>query len=179
MKQIIYTNTLLKKAVQTVAGISFALGLLILSGAKVHGQIINTYAGNGTVTYAGNGGQATAAGLYDVVGVAVDDIGNVYIADSHNHAIRKVSVSTGIITTIAGTGTGGYNGDGIAATAAQINDPQQVALDDSGNIYIADYGNEAIRKITVSTGIISTIAGTPTVWSFSGDGEPPPLLNLA
>ena len=96
-------------------------------------------------------------------------IGNVYIADSWNHRIRKVTVSTGIITTIAGTGSGSYSGDNGAATSAALYYPWGVALDASNNIYIADSNNNRIRKVTVSTGIITTIAGTGTN-SYSGDG---------
>ena len=80
-----------------------------------------------------------------------------------------MTVSTGIITTIAGTGTAGYSGDNGAATSAKLNNPHGVALDSSGNVYIADIDNNRVRKVTVSTGIISTIAGTG-VAGYSGDG---------
>ncbi len=80
-----------------------------------------------------------------------------------------MTLSTGIITTIAGTGTGGYSGDNGAATSAALNNPHGVALDSSGNIYIADHSSNRIRKVTVSTGIISTIAGTG-LSGYSGDG---------
>ncbi len=95
--------------------------------------------------------------------------GNVYIGDTYNNRIRKITVSTGIISTIAGTGTSSYSGDGGAATSATLNWPQGIAFDSSGNIYIADTKNHLIRKVTVSTGIISTIAGTGAS-SYSGDG---------
>ena len=145
--------------------------LFMLNCARTNAQIITTIAGNGASAFGGDGGQATAGELYDPVGVIVDDSGNVYVADSHNGAIRKISGTTGVITTVAGSGVNGaYSGNGVAATSALLNDPQQICLDDSGNIYFADYGNMVIRKITISTGIITTIAGTPTVWSFSGDG---------
>ncbi len=96
-------------------------------------------------------------------------IGNVYIADYTNCRIRKVTISTGIISTIAGTGAAGYNGDNIQATAASLYYAIGVALDSSSNVYIADYGNYRIRKITTSYSIITTIAGTGTA-SYSGDG---------
>jgi hypothetical protein len=92
----------------------------------------------------------------------------VYIADNGNHRIRKVTVLTGIITTIAGTGTTSYSGDNGPATSATLYDPTDVAVDSSGNIYIADKNNYRIRKVTVSTGIITTFAGIGT-GSFSGD----------
>ncbi len=95
-------------------------------------------------------------------------LGNVYIADASNSRIRKVTVSTGIITTIAGTGTAGFNSDNIQATSAMLKYPFGVALDASGNVYIGDLNNQRIRKVTVSTGIITTIAGTGT-GGYSGD----------
>jgi invasion protein IalB len=131
--------------------------------------IITTIAGTGTSGSSGDGGQATAAQVNFASGLAVDADGNVFIADQSNHRIRKITASTGIITTIAGTGTSGSSGDGEQATAAQLSTPQGVALDASGNIYIADRFNHRIRKITASTGVITTIAGTGTSGS-SGDG---------
>jgi hypothetical protein len=117
--------------------------------------IIITLAGTGIEGYSGDGGAATSAQLDTPTGVAVDSSGNVYIADSHNHRIREIS--NGIITTIAGTGTPGFSGDNAAATAAQLSLPGGVAVDKSGNVYIADTNNHRIREIT--NGIITTIAG--------------------
>jgi len=101
-------------------------------------------------------------------GVAVDNSGNVYIADTNNNRIRKVD-SSGIISTIAGTGVAGYSGDGSAASSAQLSNPNSIAVDNSGNIYIGDSNNYRIRKIN-SSGIISTIAGTG-VSGYSGDNS--------
>jgi sugar lactone lactonase YvrE len=129
--------------------------------------IINTVAGNGTGGYSGDGGNATAAELNGASGVAVDGSGNIYIADRQNQRIRKVN-SSGIISTIAGNGTYGYNGDGIAATTAELFGPVGVAADGSGNIYIADYDNARIRKVNTS-GVITTVAGNGA-GSYSGDG---------
>ncbi len=92
----------------------------------------------------------------------------MYIADHYNHRIRKVTVSTGIITTFAGTGASSYSGDGGQATSAALYYPSGVVIDTSGNVYIADQLNHRIRKVTVSTGIITTFAGTGT-GSYSGD----------
>ena len=131
------------------------------------GQIITTIAGNGVAGYSGDGGAATAAKLDYPSGVAVDNSGNVYIADLEYAVIRKVNTS-GIISTIAGSGTAGYSGDGGPATAAELNEPTDVAVDDSGNIYIADFNNNVIRKVNIS-GVISTIAGNG-IGGYSGDG---------
>ena len=130
--------------------------------------IITTVAGNGTWGYSGDGGAATSAELFSPLGVAVDASGNIYIADSGNNRIRKVTASTGIITTVAGNGTGGYSGDSGVATSAELNSPFGVAVDASGNIYIVDSGNNRIRKMTASTGIITTVAGNGT-GGYSGD----------
>jgi sugar lactone lactonase YvrE len=129
--------------------------------------IITTVAGNGTAGFSGDGAQAVAAELYNPYGITLDAAGNLYITDQVNQRIRKVTPS-GIITTIAGNGTNGYSGDGGQATAAELNSPTNVILDDFGNLYIADYYNNVIRKIN-TLGIISTIAGTGTQ-GYSGDG---------
>ena len=131
--------------------------------------IISTIAGNGIFGYAGDGGDATDAKLNDPYGLAFDLSGNLYVADKNNNAIRKISAGTGIITTVAGTGTAGYSGDGGLATSATLNRPFGVAVDRAGNIYISDNGNSVIRRVDASTGIITTVAGTGTA-GYSGDG---------
>jgi hypothetical protein len=131
--------------------------------------VINTLAGDGTGGYSGDGGAATSAKLYGPSGVAVDSNGNIYIADYFNNRIRKVTASTGDISTVAGNGTAGYSGDGGAATSAELDNPFAVAVDSEGNIYIADATNNRVRKVTVSTGDISTVAGNGTA-GYSGDG---------
>ncbi len=96
-------------------------------------------------------------------------IGNVYISDCDNHRVRKVTVSSGVITTIAGTGTAGYSGDGSQATSAMIKQPEGINLDSAGNVYFGDFAAyNVVRKITVSTGIISTVAGNGGT-GFNGD----------
>ena len=138
--------------------------------------IIKTIAGTGTYGYYGDGGLAVNAGIADAYSVAVDTLGNIYIADSYNDVIRKINTS-GIITTIAGNATAGFSGDGGPATSGQLSFPTGIILDDTGNIYIADASNNRIRKVSIS-GIISTVAGSGTVGtvpsgitgSYSGDG---------
>ncbi|MBC7554864.1 MAG: hypothetical protein H7257_12905, partial [Taibaiella sp.] len=130
-------------------------------------QNITTVAGTGTRSFSGDGGQATAAAIANPYGVAVDASGNIYIADLANQRIRKVNTS-GVITTIAGTGSAGFSGDGGQATAAALHDPVFVTVDGRGNVYISDVTNQRIRKVNGS-GIITTVAGSGTV-GFSGDG---------
>ena len=130
---------------------------------------ISTVAGGNGGGYSGDGGQARAAQLQYDNEVAVDGAGNVYIADKSNQRVRKVNASTGIITTVAGTGVQGYSGDGGLAVNAQLNYPGSIALDAAGNLYIADEGSYHIRKVAASTGIITTIAGTGN-YGFSGNG---------
>ncbi len=111
------------------------------------GGPISTIAGNGTATFSGDGGTATAASLNAPSGICVDSAGNVYIADTTNNRIRKITASTGLISTIAGTGAGSFSGDGSSSTAASLNSPNGVFVDSAGNVYIADSGNNRIRKL--------------------------------
>ena len=136
---------------------------------------INTYAGDGFVGYYGDNVLATTARLSSPWGITVDKHSNVYFADLSNQRIRKID-SLGVITTIAGTGTAGYSGDGGQATAAELNYPANVALDVSGNLYIADRANNVIRMIH-TTGVITTVAGNNTQ-GYSGDGGQATLAEL-
>ncbi len=111
--------------------------------------VISTVAGNGTKGFSGDGGPATAAQLYHPMGVAVDSVGNLYIADDSGQRIRKVTAA-GIISTLAGDGTSGFTGDGGSATAAQLSYPMDVAVDSAGNVYISDNNNVRIRKVTAT-----------------------------
>ena len=133
--------------------------------------IISTIAGTGERGYSGDGGPATEARLSFPNDVAVDAGGNVYVSDNSNHRIRKVDAATGTISTIAGTGERGYSGDGGPASEAGLYSPGGVAVDGSGNVYIADTVNNRIRKIDAATETISTIAGTGER-GYSGDGGP-------
>jgi hypothetical protein len=126
---------------------------------------ITTVAGVGTQGYGGDGGLATLAQLSNPTGVSVDSAGNLFIADSGNNAIRRVDTN-GIITTVAGDGAAGYDGNGGRATAAHLSNPSDVNFDASGNLLIADSGNTVIRSIS-SGGTITTVAGTGT-WGGKG-----------
>jgi sugar lactone lactonase YvrE len=131
--------------------------------------IITTVAGTGVVGYTGDGGPATAARINGLYRMAADAAGNLYFTDIWN--IRKIDAS-GIITTIAGSGSFGFSGDGGPATLAQLRiSAGSLATDASGNLYVADYGNECVRKIDAS-GTITTIAGIGLSGGFSGDGGP-------
>jgi uncharacterized protein YjdB len=145
--------------------------------------VISTYAGTGTNGYSGDGGPATSANITYAFGVTLDASNNLYISDYNNHRIRKVDGASGVITTVAGTGTGGYLGDGGPATAARLSNPVDVEFDGSGNMFIADRSNARIRKIgpasTPITGTLSTCVGSTTtlantttggVWTSSATG---------
>ena len=151
---------------------------IFVEGVKTQ-RLLSVTHGTGNVTtvagilksvgYSGDGGVATSAKLNEPKGVAVDAAGTIYIADAGSHVIRMLNVDTNIISTLAGTGSGGYSGDGGVATSTMLNYPYGVAIDAAGNIYIADYNNDAIRMVTKSTGIITTAAGTGA-FGYSGDG---------
>lgn len=133
------------------------------------GGIITTVAGDGTAGFGGDGGLATSAQLNTPVGVVADAQGNLYIADSNNHRIRRVDPA-GVITTVAGDGTAAFGGDGGLATGAQLNLPSGVALDTQGGLYIGDLENQRVRKVDTG-GTITTVAGDGTA-AFGGDGGP-------
>jgi uncharacterized protein (TIGR03437 family) len=137
--------------------------------------IISTVAGNGTHGFSGDGGPATSAELYTPSGVAVDAAGNLFIADTNNCRIRKVTPE-GTISTVAGNGTRGYSGDFGPATSAELHFPSGVAVDGAGNLFIGDTNNSRIRKVTPQ-GTISTVAGSGTA-GFKGDGGPATLAEL-
>lgn len=120
---------------------------------------ITTVAGNGTRDYSGDGGPATQAALAFPMGLAVDREGNLFIADARNHRIRRVDAKTGIITTVAGQGIRGWGGDNGPALSALLAYPTSVAVDEEGNLYIADSENGAIRRVDKKTGTISSLVG--------------------
>jgi len=136
---------------------------------KVANGIITTVAGNGTAGFSGDGGSGASAELSQPQFVAVDPSNNLYIADTGNNRVRKVSAG-GIISTLAGVGTAGYSGDGGPAANAQLQGPQGVAVDQAGNVFIADSNNYRIRKVSPA-GVISTVVGNGGNGT-TGDGGP-------
>jgi sugar lactone lactonase YvrE len=132
---------------------------------------ITTIAGTTIQGFSGDNGPATAATLDSPQGLALDSTGNLYLADTHNHRIRRIDATTQIITTIAGTGASGYSGDTTAAIAATLALPHGLTIDLNGNLYLADTANHRIRRIDAATGIITTIAGDGTQ-TFAGDNAP-------
>ena len=133
--------------------------------------IIETLAGTGSNGHGGDGGPASDALLSLPRDVAVDSAGNVYVADTLNHRVRRIDAETGIIETLAGTGERGYGGDGGAASDALLHQPHGVAVDSAGNVYVADTSNRRVRRIDAETGIIETLAGTGER-GYGGDGGP-------
>lgn len=139
--------------------------------------IISVVAGTGTEGFSGDGGLAHSAQLSSPRGVGLDPGGNLYISDAQNNRVRRVDMSTGIITSVAGTGVAGFAGDGGHASAAVLHQPYDVAADGTGNLYIADELNNRVRRIDVATGDISTVAGIGSA-GFSGDGGPASAAEL-
>ena len=146
----------------------WSITVVLLFTVTVRGQLISTVAGTGKGGYNGDEIDATSAQLHWPWHLALDSVGNVYVADDLNSRIRKISTN-GVISTIAGTGRADYNGDGMPATAADLNYPRGVAVDASGAVYIADTSNCRVRKV-LSNGTITTIAGT-SVCGYRGDGS--------
>lgn len=151
---------------------------------------IDTVAGNGTPGYSGDGGPATSAALNEPYEIRFDADSNIFFVERLNHCVRRVDAKTGLISTIAGTGTAGFSGDGGPAVKAQFNEPHSIAFDLRGDLYIADVKNNRIRKVDMATGIVTTFAGTgekkptlggapfdkaslhgPRALAFDGDGN--------
>jgi streptogramin lyase len=141
---------------------------LIASASVSHAAAISTFAGTGTKGFSGDGGPASAAQLADPNGIARGPDGALYICDTMNHRIRKVT-RDGKISTVAGSGEKGYSGDGGPALAAKLNEPYEVRFDLDGNVCWVERLNHLVRKLDVKTGTISTLAGNGTS-GYSGDG---------
>ena len=133
--------------------------------------LITTVAGTGVSGYSGDGGPATLSTMDNLYSLSVDTNGDIYIVDRYNAAIRKVDHSSGIITTVAGTGVSGYSGDGGPGTQAQMKEPNDCFLDRNGGLLIADIQDQRIRRLDLKTGIISTFAGNGEKLR-NGDGRP-------
>lgn len=140
-----------------------------IAGAQNPGTI-DTAVGNGTFGSGGDGGPATSAQLQNPLGMDIGPNGDLYIADTFGYRIRRVAHDTGIITTIAGTGQGGFSGDGESALQAALDRPYDVGFDSSGNLYVADTFNHRIRRIDRATGVTTTVAGNG-IATFAGDGK--------
>src|SRR5688500_11850098 len=145
--------------------------LLCLIPGTALGQTIETFAGTGQVGYKGDGGPAKDALLNQPFHCELDRKGSLYIAEAFNHCVRKVDLKTGTITTVAGSGKKGYDGDGGPAIKATFNEPYAVVVDGDGSLYIADRLNAVIRKVDGKTGVVSTLAGNGTK-GYGGDGGP-------
>lgn len=145
--------------------------------------MITTIAGTGVAGFSGDSGLATAAQLDLPTALALDSAGNLYVADTNNHRVRRIAATTGAITTVAGTGVEAFAGDNGLATAASIDSPNGLALDPAGNLYIADTHNGRVRKVSVATAMISTVAGAGfaggNVQAFGGDGGAATAAGLA
>src|SRR5439155_1184508 len=133
-------------------------------------QVITTVAGNGTYGFSGDGGPATAAQMNAPLGMAVDSVGDLFIADNGNFRTRRVDATTQLITTVAGNGTYGFSGDGGPATSAQLS-VLDIAIDNAENLFITDWEFNRIRRVDAATQTITTYAGNGTM-GFSGDGGP-------
>ncbi|HEY3706167.1 MAG TPA: FG-GAP-like repeat-containing protein [Terracidiphilus sp.] len=174
----VYTTPITVSSSQAIAAIAAGGGYspspvvtaqFFIQSAK--SRFIYTVAGSGTWGFSGDGGPATLAALNDPAHTAIDAAGNLYIADTGNQVVRKVDSATGVISTIAGTGAGGYSGDNGPATRAQLSSPYSLAFDSPGNLYIGDIGNGVIRRVDAKTGIITTYAGHTPAGAL-GDGGP-------
>jgi sugar lactone lactonase YvrE len=144
---------------------------------------ITTIAGTGAPGFSGDGGPATAARLDLPTALALDAAGDVYVADTNNHRVRRITAATGAIATVAGNGIEAFAGDNGPATSASIDSPNGLALDSSGNLTIADTHNGRVRRVSAATGLISTVAGAGVVagnvQSFGGDNGPATAAGLA
>jgi DNA-binding beta-propeller fold protein YncE len=140
--------------------------------------VITTCAGSGEAGYGGDGGPATRARLNEPYGIAIDRAANVYIADRHNHCVRRVDSASGVITTFAGNAVAGFAGDGGPAAEAGLVEPNGLALDPpQTRLFIADVADHRVRVVDLATGIISTFAGTGEA-GHSGDGGPAPSAGI-
>ena len=164
-------------AVDASGNLFFADGVARVRRVDAATGIITTVAGGFYGSF-GDGGPAIGAGLAGPQGIALGASGDLFIADLQNQRIRRVDRATGTISTVAGTGTRGFNGDGGSATAADLSDPGDVAIDSNGNLLIADTSNQRVRRVDAGTGLITTVAGNGSL-GFAGDGGPATSARLA
>ena len=162
----------------TVLGIQRLSGVGLGSVSVFTPATITTVTGDGQWLYTGDGGAATSSSVFLPGGIAVDASGNFYVADSGNNRIRRVDGTTGIITTVAGTGSPSSANDGAPGLEAGVSDPGALLLDGAGDLYIADSSNHAIRKLSLVTGRLTTVAGQLNQQGYSGDGGPATAATL-
>jgi DNA-binding beta-propeller fold protein YncE len=151
-----------------MVSIVLPLGMVLVLAAP---PTINTAVGTGRAGDSGDGGPAARAELNQPFDLVFDASGNLYLADTGNHRIRRVDVRSGTITTVAGSGTKGFAGDGGKATEASLDEPYGLAIDEQGNLYFADRLNRRVRRVDSRSGLITTVAGNGSK-TFSGDGGP-------
>lgn len=142
-----------------------------LAAESAPGWTISTFAGTGVAGTTGDGDSAVAAQVNDPYGVVRGPDGAIWFCEHAGHCIRRVAAD-GTIETVAGTGTAGYSGDGGPAVLAQFNLPHEIRFDGEGNLFVADTGNNAVRRIDARTGVITTVAGGPQRRGYAGDGGP-------
>jgi sugar lactone lactonase YvrE len=169
----------LKDAAGHVLAVTYLHGTGMAAQNVVLPGTISTAAGNSTYGYSGDGALAPAANLRLPQDLVVDEVGNLYVADTHNNVIRKIAADTGIITTFAGNGTFGYSGDGGPATGAALAAPTSVALDSAGNLYVSDFGNNVVREVDAMTGVIATVAGGGSEHGNDGLGDGGPATSAS
>jgi len=137
-----------------------------------HTGVIISWAGCGEAGYSGDGGPAPGARFNEPYGIAIDTAGNVYVADRHNHCVRRIDSASGTVTTFAGSGSAGYSGDGGEAARAGMVEPNGLALDpEQRRLFIADVADHRVRVVDLGSGMISTFAGTGAA-EHNGDGGP-------
>lgn len=153
------------------------LALLVSSVSAASPWTISTFAGTGVPGFSGDGGPATAAQINDPYGVIRGPDGAIWFCEHNGHRIRRVAPD-GVITTVVGTGTRGYTGDGGPAAAATLDLPHEIRFDRAGNLLIADTGNNAVRRVDAKTGLITTLAGGREKRGYTGDGGPAAAATL-
>lgn len=151
--------------------LALALLLWLVATSTARAAAVSTVAGTGQSGSAGDGGPAAAARLNNVFGLARGPDGSLYVCDCDNHAVRRID-RDGRISTVAGTGTKGYAGDGGPAVRARLNEPYEVRFDPAGNLLVVERMNHCVRRVDAKTGVISTVAGTGGKPGFGGDGGP-------
>jgi sugar lactone lactonase YvrE len=164
------SETIVARAISSGHALSQSMNAQYIIGSSSV-PMIYSIAGTGSAGYTGDGGAASLAQVDYPYSVVKDAAGNIYFSDDGNHMVRKIAAGTGIISVVAGNGYSGYSGDGDSAIRAELASPVFLALDHAGNLYIADFGNDTIRAVNLSSGVITTYAGNPTATS-TGDGGP-------